>query len=163
MRKTVTYIVGIGLTMLVCVVVPLAACKIFAASQPNEIIIPDDSVSFPSASAAYTTAATAYVTQADVPKAIEEIEQHDTSSAASEENPKVTSAATYPAKTTVPPKATSSPTPVVTSAATTTIVAEKYPPYSDDVPYTYPSYSFDFDTEELYIPDIEIDPSDFLS
>lgn len=40
---------------------------------------------------------------------------------------------------------------------------DDYPPYPDDVPYTYPSYSFEFDTEEMYIPDIEIDPSDFLS
>lgn len=40
---------------------------------------------------------------------------------------------------------------------------DDYPPYPDDVPYTYPSYSFEFDTEEMYIPDVEIDPSDFLS
>lgn len=160
MKKTAAYIVGIGLTILVCVVVPLAACKIFAANQPNEIIIPDDSVSFPLASAAYTTAATAYVTQADVPKAIEEIEQQDTSSAASEENPKVTSAATYPAKTTVPQKTTS--TAAVTSRIEPTTAAEDFPFYPDET-YDYPAFSFSIDYEEEDIPEIDIDPSDLLS
>ncbi len=162
MKKAAPYVVGIGLTMLVCVVVPLAACKIFAASQPNEIIIPDDSVSFPSASAAYTTAATAYVTQADVPKAIEEIKQQDTSSAASEENPKVASAATYPAKTTVPPKTTS--TAAVTTRIEPTTAAGDFPFYPiKDETYDYPAFSFSIDYEEEDIPEIDIDPSDLLS
>ena len=162
MKKTAAYIVGIGLTMLVCVVVPLAACKIFAANQPNEIIIPDDSVSFPSASAAYTTAATAYVTQADVPKAIEEIEQQDASSAAAEEKPKVTSAATYPAKTTVPPKATS--TAAVTTRNELTTAADDFPFYpTEDETYDYPAFSFSINYDEEDIPDVDIDPSDLLS